>query len=97
MLPAGGGIEFGKSILAKANETTISFKNNNPLLINGARASGGVATLDVCRCLSMIGTNAGDTTQTVTVTGTSVDVTACPAGAGTGTGTVTGTGTGALS
>jgi cell division protease FtsH len=34
VLPAGGGIEFGKSILAKANETTISFKNNNPLLIN---------------------------------------------------------------
>lgn len=43
---------------------------NNPLTINGASASGGVATLDVCRCLSMIGTNAGDTTQTVTVTGT---------------------------
>jgi hypothetical protein len=43
---------------------------NNPLTINGASASGGVATLDVCRALSMIGTNAGDTTQTVTVTGT---------------------------
>lgn len=43
---------------------------NNPLLINGARASGGVATLDVTRCLSMIGTNVGDTTQTVTVRGT---------------------------
>jgi hypothetical protein len=39
-------------------------------LINGASATGGVATLDVCRALSMISTNAGDTTQTVTVTGT---------------------------
>lgn len=43
---------------------------NNALLINGASATGGVATLDVCRALSMIGTNAGDTTQSVTVTGT---------------------------
>lgn len=43
---------------------------NNALTINGASASGGVATLDVPRALSMIGTNAGDTTQTVTVTGT---------------------------
>ena len=43
---------------------------NVAALINGASASGGVATLDVCRALSMISTNAGDTTQTVTVTGT---------------------------
>lgn len=41
-------------------------------LINGTLATAGVATLpDQCgRCLSMISTNAGDTTQTVTVTGT---------------------------
>lgn len=43
---------------------------NNPLTINGASATGGVATLDVPRALQMVSTNAGDTTQTVTVTGT---------------------------
>lgn len=40
------------------------------LTINGASASGGVATMDVARALQMVSTNAGDTTQTVTVTGT---------------------------
>ena len=34
VLPAGGGIEYGKAILAKGNDATISFKNNNPLLFN---------------------------------------------------------------
>jgi len=38
--------------------------------INGASASGGVATLDVARIISFVSSNAGDTTQTVTVTGT---------------------------
>jgi hypothetical protein len=38
--------------------------------INGASASGGVATLDVARAVNVDSTNAGDTTQTVTVTGT---------------------------
>jgi hypothetical protein len=38
--------------------------------INGASASGGVATLDVARIVSFVSSNAGDTTQTVTVTGT---------------------------
>lgn len=38
--------------------------------INGANASGGVATLDVTRIVSAVSSNIGDTTQTVTVTGT---------------------------
>lgn len=38
--------------------------------INGASASGGVATFDVARVVSAVSSNAGDTTQTVTVTGT---------------------------
>lgn len=39
-------------------------------LINGALASGGVATLDVPRGVQVDSSNAGDTTQTVTITGT---------------------------
>jgi hypothetical protein len=39
------------------------------LTINGASASGGVATLDVPRTVSIVSTGA-DTTQTATVTGT---------------------------
>lgn len=38
-------------------------------VINGALATGGVATLDVPRSLQMVSANAGDTTQTVTVRG----------------------------
>lgn len=38
--------------------------------INGASASGGVATFDYARIVSVKSSNAGDTTQTVTVTGT---------------------------
>jgi len=38
--------------------------------INGASASGGVATFDYARAVSVVSSNAGDTTQTVTVTGT---------------------------
>lgn len=40
------------------------------LTINGASASGGVATLDVPRAVSVVSSNAGDTTQTATVFGT---------------------------
>lgn len=40
------------------------------LTINGASASGGVATLDVPRAVGILSTNAGDTTQTATITGT---------------------------
>lgn len=39
-------------------------------VINGALASGGVATLDVARSVQMVSSDAGDTTQTVTLTGT---------------------------
>lgn len=38
--------------------------------INGASASGGVATLDVARAVNVDSTDAGDTTQIVTITGT---------------------------
>lgn len=38
--------------------------------INGASATGGVATFDYARTVSAKSSNAGDTTQTVTVTGT---------------------------
>ena len=38
--------------------------------INGASASGGVATLDVARAVNVDSTDSGDTSQTVTVTGT---------------------------
>jgi len=38
--------------------------------INGASASGGVATFDYARAVNVDSSNAGDTTQTVTVTGT---------------------------
>jgi hypothetical protein len=38
--------------------------------INGASASGGVATFDYARAVNVDSTGAGDTTQTVTVTGT---------------------------
>ena len=40
------------------------------LTINGASATAGVATLDVPRCVSIVSSNAGDTTQIATVTGT---------------------------
>lgn len=40
------------------------------LTINGASASGGVATLDVPRAVSVVSSNAGDTTQVATVYGT---------------------------
>lgn len=39
------------------------------LTINGASAAGGVATLDVPRAVSVVSSNAGDTTQTATVFG----------------------------
>lgn len=42
------------------------------LTINGGQASGGVATFAVARCVSIVSSNAGDTTQTATVTGTDV-------------------------
>jgi hypothetical protein len=38
--------------------------------INGASASGGVATLDCARIVSIVSSSASDTTQTVTITGT---------------------------
>lgn len=38
--------------------------------INGASASGGVATFDFPRCAQIVSSNAGDTTQTVTLYGT---------------------------
>ena len=38
--------------------------------IDGASASGGVATFDAVRVVSAVSSNVGDTTQTVTVTGT---------------------------
>ena len=38
--------------------------------INGASASGGVATFDYARAVSIVTSNAGNTTQNVTVTGT---------------------------
>jgi hypothetical protein len=38
--------------------------------INGASASGGVATFDYARAVNVDSTDIGDTTQTVTVTGT---------------------------
>lgn len=38
--------------------------------INGASASGGVATLDYARIVSIKSSSASDTTQTVTITGT---------------------------
>ena len=42
------------------------------LTINGASATGGVATFDVPRTITIVSTNAGDTSQTATVTGTDV-------------------------
>lgn len=42
------------------------------LTINGASATGGVATLDVARAVRILSTDAGDTTQTATVYGTGI-------------------------
>lgn len=42
------------------------------MTINGALASGGVATFDVPRCVIIDSANAGDTTQVATVYGTDV-------------------------
>ena len=42
------------------------------LTINGGSATGGVATFDVPRTITIVSTNAGDTTQTATVTGPDV-------------------------
>lgn len=39
------------------------------LIINGASAAAGVATLDVPRAVSVVSANAGDTTQVITVVG----------------------------
>jgi hypothetical protein len=38
--------------------------------VNGASASGGTATLDCARIVSIVSSGAGDTAQTVTITGT---------------------------
>lgn len=43
------------------------------LTLNGTMAVNGVVTFKEPRCLQMVSTNAGDTTQTVTVTGTGTD------------------------
>lgn len=40
------------------------------LSINGASASGGVATFDYARCVNVDSSNIANTTQTVTITGT---------------------------
>lgn len=60
--PAAGAATtvFAAQILAAGVDATI----------NGTLASGGVATLDVPRGLSIVSANAGDTTQVVTVRGT---------------------------
>jgi hypothetical protein len=42
------------------------------LTINGVQASGGVATFIVARAVSIVSSNAGDTTQIATVTGTDI-------------------------
>lgn len=42
------------------------------LSINGALASGGVATMDVARAVKIVSSDAGDTTQTATVYGTDI-------------------------
>jgi hypothetical protein len=42
------------------------------LTINGASASGGIATMDFPRTLDIVSSNAGDTTQTVLITGKDV-------------------------
>lgn len=42
------------------------------LTLDGAFASGGVATLDFARNVALVSANAGDTTQTATVTGTDI-------------------------
>lgn len=45
---------------------------NTPLAINGASAVNGVAVMDYARCLRIVSTGAGDTTQTVTIVGTDI-------------------------
>ena len=46
------------------------FRSAGNATINGASATSGVATFDYARNVSIVSSNAGDTTQTVTVTGT---------------------------
>lgn len=56
------------SATAVASAQAVATAGN--LLINGGSATAGVATLDVPRCVSIVSSNAGDTTQVATVTGT---------------------------
>jgi len=61
------------------------------LIINGASATSGVAILDLPRTVSIVSSNAGDTTQTATVTGTDAyGLTMSEVIAFNGTSTVTG-------
>lgn len=50
--------------------TAQAITTNLSASINGALATAGVATIDVERCVALLSSNAGDTTQTATVAGT---------------------------
>jgi len=56
------------SATAVASAQAVAAAGN--LLINGGSATSGVATLDFARAVSIVSSNAGDTTQVATVTGT---------------------------
>lgn len=67
-------LSLGAPALAAANNisTAQAVGAAGNLTITGVLASGGVATLDVPRNVTVKSTDAGDTTQTATVTGTDV-------------------------
>jgi len=64
-------------VVAEAKSTTAVAASQTPgsgvtFLINGAKASGGVATFATPRGVDIVAGTAGDTTQVVTITGTDV-------------------------
>lgn len=68
-------IQLGAAITASANSVCLAQAISGTTVtatIAGALASGGVATLDVPRALTVLSTAAGDNSQIVTATGTDV-------------------------
>lgn len=68
---AGSKQGYPAPALAVANNICASqtILSATTALINGALASGGIATMDAPRSLQMVSSNAGDTTQVATVRG----------------------------
>ena len=61
------------AIAATGVIATATVAAGGSVTLNGTLVTGGVAVFDTPRCVSVVTSNAGNTTQTVTVVGTDVD------------------------